>query len=186
MPEWEFTLIIDGDVLRDETADWLFEAGCDDATFGSVDNVSYGEFTREADSFAEAVLSAIAAVDSTPDLTVLRLEPDELVTMSDIAERSDRTRESVRLLVAGERGEGDFPPPYTHSLTRNRLWRWTDVVRWFGADKPDVILRADVIAAVNAALELRRRSHALEGRAADQLYDLASGRRLEPFSPVGT
>lgn len=178
MAEWEFTLVIDGDVTRDETADWLFEAGCDDATFGQVDSVGYGTFNREAPSFADAVLSAIAAVDSAPDLTVLRVEPDELVTMADIAERTGRTRESVRLLVAGDRGEGDFPAPYTHSLTRNRLWRWSDVVRWFGVDKPEQFEQADVTAAINAALELRHKSDALHGHAAEQLYAIAHGKAL--------
>jgi predicted transcriptional regulator len=86
---------------------------------------------------------------------VLRIEPDDLVTMSDIAERLGRTRESVRLLVAGERGPGDFPPPLSHLRTRNRLWRWSEVAAWAGVTDGIAQAHAQTIAALNAALELR-------------------------------
>jgi len=65
MTMYRFTLTIDGaDVLSDESQDALFEAGCDDATFGASDGVQTGEFDREAADFAEAVASAIKAVET--------------------------------------------------------------------------------------------------------------------------
>lgn len=151
--EYNFTLIVEGDV--ESKMDELFEAGCDDATFGSVGGVHYGEFDREATSFAEAISSAIADVESVGGLRVRRVEPDDLVTAAEIAERLGRSRESVRLLIAGERGAGDFPSPVSHARQRNRLWRWSEVSRWTGEADEAEIDRALRVAATNAALELR-------------------------------
>lgn len=133
MPSFNFTLIVEGaDLQTDEAQDALFKAGCDDATFGVVDGVQFAEFNREAGSYVQALMSAIAVIQRTiKGAHVVRVEPDELVTMSEIAERLNRSRESIRLLVNGDRGSGDFPAPVSHVRKRNRLWRWPDVLRWF-------------------------------------------------------
>lgn len=70
MPEYEFTLVLHGD-LDEATADALFKVGCDDATVGEVDGVGYADFVREAPSFDEALRSAIEQVESVPGLTVV-------------------------------------------------------------------------------------------------------------------
>jgi hypothetical protein len=158
MSEHSFTLIIDGDV--DQYLDALYEAGCNDATFGTVDNVHYADFDRQAPMLVEAVAEAIDAIESAGDLRVVRIEPDDLVTASEITERMGRTRESVRLLIAGKRGAGDFPPPVSHLRSRHRLWCWSDVATWAGVD-PIMATQARIIAALNAALELRSKSAAL-------------------------
>ena len=64
MTDYEFTLMIDGDLTDEKVAATLFEVGCDDATFGVSDGVGYGEFIRDASTFAEAVMSAIHQVES--------------------------------------------------------------------------------------------------------------------------
>lgn len=153
MPEHSFTFILSGD--PEDHMDELFEAGCDDATFGTVDGVPYAEFDREASSLAEAIRSSLAAVESVAGLRVLRIEPDDLVTASEIAERLGRTRESVRLLIAGARGGGGFPAPVSHVRTRNRLWRWSEVATWAGVADASAREEAWIVAALNAALELR-------------------------------
>lgn len=158
MREYSFTLIIEGDV--NGSLDALFEAGCDDATFGSVDGVHYADFDRSAETFAAAVAAAISAVESVSGLRVIRVEPDDLVTASEIADRLGRSRESVRLLIAGERGPGGFPAPVSHLRSRHRLWRWADVAAWAGLDAPTV-QRARLVAAVNAAIELRSKASEL-------------------------
>lgn len=108
MQEREFTLVFHGE-LDAAALDALFEVGCDDATVGDVDGVGYADFIREAESFDDAIRSAISQVESVPGLTVTRVEPDDLVTLSEIAQRLGRSRESVRLLAAGERGLGGLP-----------------------------------------------------------------------------
>jgi predicted DNA-binding transcriptional regulator AlpA len=155
MHEYEFTLVVQG-ALDDAAVDALFEAGCDDATLGEVDGVAYADFIRQAPSLGEALRSALEQVESVPGVRVVRVEPDDLVTMSEIAQRLGRSRESVRLLVAGERGPGGFPSPVSHLKARTRLWRWSEVAAWARRhDQPIDLDGATAIAALNAALTLR-------------------------------
>lgn len=117
------------------------------------------EFDREAECFPEAVESAIRQVEAAVrDLRVVRVEPDDLVNASAIAARVGRTRGSVRLLIGHERGPGHFPPPVCWLNPRTRLWRWSDVARWFAQDLGEETPQteeASFIAALNAAIELR-------------------------------
>jgi hypothetical protein len=165
----EFTLVLDGpQVLQPVHLGAWFEAGCDDATFGEVDGVGYADFARRGPSAPDAILSAIAQIESAvPSIRVIRVEPDDLVSASDIAARLGRSRESVRLLVAGERGPGGFPPPLSHLKARGRLWRWAEVAGW--AQEALGIEIADggqqiFVAALNDALDLRRLSPELRAR----------------------
>jgi len=153
-----FTLVISGVAeLSRAVLNRLFEAGCDDATFGGRDGYVYGDFDREAPTFADAVSSAIEQVEST-GLRVIRVEPEELVSASEIAARTQRSREGVRLLIAGKRGPGGFPPPLGWLDAKTRVWRWSDVSRWFVTEfKAQLGEPGDAafIAALNSALEVR-------------------------------
>lgn len=162
MREWDFTLIVDGDVMDEVVLDKLAEHGADDATFGVADGVAYADFTRTAASLPAAILSAIHDIEGVPGISVLRVEPDDLVTLAEIAERLDRSRESVRLLAAGQRGKGTFPPPVSHLRARSKLWRWSDVARWAGVLSAEAERNARYVALLNAALELRRLRPAVE------------------------
>jgi hypothetical protein len=65
MTVFSLTLTIEGaDILSPDAVDALYEAGCDDATFGSSGGVQTGEFDRQATDFATAVGSAIDAVET--------------------------------------------------------------------------------------------------------------------------
>jgi hypothetical protein len=169
-----FTLFLSGpDVLDDEQFDALYEAGCDDALFGARDGAQYGAFDREADSFSEALASAIEDVTSAvPGLQVVRIEPDELVTMAAIAKRSGLSREYIRLLSTNERGPGGFPAPVTYADHKTRLWHWPDVAHWLAEHeraKVEVDAHAaDLVAAMNAAFDLREHARHLHDK-----HDLA-------------
>lgn len=171
MSTHEFTLIVEGPDLQDELlVDVLFEAGLDDATIGRLGSIQYLDFDREAESLADAVFSATNQLESTvPNARVVHLEPDDLVTMSEIAERVGRTRESIRLLISGARGPGGFPAPATHFRSRQRMWRWQEVAIWF-ADKlaePQVVGdpgRGQFITAFNAGLRWREVDKDLQHR----------------------
>jgi hypothetical protein len=155
---YEFTLLVAGpDLQTDEALNALAEIGCDDATVGSSGGVQHMDFDREASSYLAAVLSAINDVErAVPGARVVRVLPDEYVSLAEIAERTHRTRESVRLLSIGERGPGRFPPPAAREAGRNKLWRWTEVAAWFaGALEDDVPLGPPAHAAANAILDLR-------------------------------
>lgn len=178
MDEYQFTLVIEGDLEVEAVVDALFEAGCDDATLGSVDGVGYADFVRAGNSFGEAVRSAIRQVESVPGLKVTRVEPDDLVTMSEIAERLGRTRESVRLLISGARGPGGFPPPVSHLKSRSRFWRWSDVAAWASrsGSGPMDSRQALLVAAINAALILREKAPKLAS-SEQKLVRVLSGSR---------
>ena len=155
MAEHHFTLTIRG-ALTDARLDALVEAGCDDATFSTKGDLTFAEFDREAPSLLAAVLSAIAAVESLEGAEVLHVDPDELVWASEIAERTGRSRQSIDMLVRGERGPGDFPAPASHA-TRNPLWRWSEIEAWFAAyeGRPADGERSAVLGALNGALQAR-------------------------------
>lgn len=101
--------------------------------------------------------------------------------MSEIAERLGRSRESIRLLIAGERGPGDFPPPVSHVRTRTRLRRWPDVLRWFATRYQDESGRAlvdvpedpRIIAMVNGYLAYRRYMDSLTEEERERLEEAA-------------
>jgi hypothetical protein len=162
MTAHEFTLIVEGPDLQGEShIEALFEAGFDDATIGRVGSIQYIDFDREAETFADAVFSATEGIEAVvPGVRVVHLEPDDLVTMSEIAERTDRTRESVRLLIGGDRGPGAFPAPATHFRRRQRMWRWQEVAVWFAEKLGEALLvgdpgKAQFISAFNAGLQWR-------------------------------
>jgi hypothetical protein len=120
------------------------------------------EFDRRASSLSRALAAALDELLKTlPEAIVLRVEEDDLATMADIAKRAARTPESVRLLVAGKRGPGGFPPAAGRLDARTRVWRWVDVAQWFedalGEPLPGTSESA-FLRAFNDALEIRRLS----------------------------
>src|SRR3954452_20891904 len=94
------------------------------------DGTFLAEFDREARAFAEAVTSALGALRSAlPTVQLLRVAPEDIVSLSAIAARTGRSDESVRLLIAGKRGPQGFPPAAGRINEKTQVWRWADVVR---------------------------------------------------------
>ena len=60
-------------------------------------------------------------------IKIKRIDLD-LVSLSQIAERLDVSREAVRLWAAGQRRKS-FPEPFT-SAGQSLLWAWSDVFNW--------------------------------------------------------
>lgn len=179
-----FTLVIEGlDVSSDAHIDALHRAGCDDATFGTRDGASYAIFDREAASFSDALRSAIADVlRALPRARVVRVEPDDLVTMATVAARCGRSRESIRLLANEDRGPGGFPPPVAYVDERTRLWHWPDVARWLNEHRKARIEidaeAADLVAALNAAFDLRDHADRLPSGDRALVGEILEGGRL--------
>ena len=175
MPIHHFTLIVEGpDLQSDLLIDEVFEAGCDDATVGSTDGIQYVDFDREAPSLGEAIIAAVRDIERVEGVHVTRIADAALVSMADIAKRTGRTRESVRLLVTGARGPGGFPAPVTDPRSRYRLWSWPDVGQWF-RERLGEAASADghLVAAINASLELRRHRGELSSTGRERLRALA-------------
>ena len=176
MQNWSFTLIIEGgDLQSDETFNALFEAGCDDALVARTNGVQFMDFDRDAETLADAVLSAVSAVESVAGLEVVRLVDSDLVSMSEIAERTGRTRESVRLLVSGARGRGGFPAPANDPRRPHRVWRWSEVDRWmrdtFGYE-PQQGTDEDLLAALAAGLAARHYFRRLDPQQRERVRSL--------------
>ena len=71
--------------------------------------------------------------------------------------------ESVRLLIAGQRGPGGIPSPVADPRDRYRLWRSSEVQQWFAEHygEESVCADAHTVAAINAELELRGSAEAM-------------------------
>jgi hypothetical protein len=154
----EFTLILSGPTeVTESLADTLFEAGCDDATVGSRGGVVHMHFDREADTFQEAVVSAIRDVWSA-GIEVARIDLGDVVTAGEIARRINRSRECVRLYASGARGPAGFPEPTGRANARSPLYRWAEVAAWLAkhglSDESATDFRE--VELINATLSVRR------------------------------
>jgi hypothetical protein len=96
---------------------------------------------------------------------VERIEPDWLVSLSDIAERANLTRAAITNYAKGDRGKA-FPLPVARITTESPLWDWTEVARWLLGRRqvPEKIVSdAEIIRRMNDNLE---REHGRERRRA--------------------
>jgi predicted DNA-binding transcriptional regulator AlpA len=112
-----------------------------------------------AESAAFALADTIT--ETFPEAVVVRVDQD-LVSIPDIAERTERSRESIRLLVEGKRGPGGFPSPVGIVGDGIRVWPWASVLDWFSRALGEELAEAqavlpDVAAVVDACLATRRR-----------------------------
>jgi predicted DNA-binding transcriptional regulator AlpA len=87
--------------------------------------------------------------------TVERVEPDPLVSLSDMAARSGMSRAAMTNYYKGHRQEG-FPAPKARVTTQSPLWDWADVAEWLfrhGHISKEEALEAGVVSAANEILE---------------------------------
>lgn len=161
--EYDFALIVDGvEALTTEVENALFEAGCDDATLSIQYGRLYMEFSREAESFEQAIFSAIQDVRKADlNAQVLRVDDCNLVTAAEIARRIGRSRQLVHQYMNGDRGPGNFPPPECHMIESSPLWAWCEVSFWLAENdiiRPETNWDAEVVAAINNWLEHNRQN----------------------------
>lgn len=177
---YAFTIVTDDRGSSEEIAERLYP-NCADATFGESDLIVSISFHREAHSFLEAATSAIADL-AAGGCSAICIQSTDIVDLPGIARKTKRTRESVRLLIAGRRGPGSFPAPaYPDHRAIMRLWHWSDVERWFAVyEKRAPVLddHADVVAAINAALAFVR----LRSRVPAKLRSAIDGLAISPNS----
>jgi len=131
MTTYDFTFVVDADPYADGFGDRLIESGCDGATFILMRGSAAISFDREADTYKDAVFSALKQIKSTGS-EVLRFEPDFLVNASDIATRSGLTRSSIGHFINGHRRDG-FPAPHSRLSSNSPLWDWVSVSEWLVA-----------------------------------------------------
>lgn len=130
METYTVSLVVENVELTDDLLDTLFTE-LDDAVPSSVNGLVDITAAVEAPDEKSAALHLIDRVRAAlPASEPLRLDQD-LVSISDIAERTGRSRESVRMLVDGKRGPGRFPNPIGTVGDAIRVWPWAVVLNWF-------------------------------------------------------
>ncbi|TDD94505.1 hypothetical protein [Actinomadura rubrisoli] len=160
MPSYDFALILSRP-LYEEELDPLF-----DRTYGAVtvsiisepqhvERPGNASCTWPGPTLAAAIMEVVEHVEtSAPGLHVLQVEADPLLTIRDIAERTGRSFDSVRLAITGVRGAGGFPASEISSAG-HRLWRWSKVAAWYGLEDPQLIEAKPTVQAINGWLALR-------------------------------
>ncbi|HEV2347121.1 MAG TPA: hypothetical protein VGS97_23685 [Actinocrinis sp.] len=126
MTSWNFRIRLNR-VPDDSEIDALFEAGLSDAAVeGNILDID-----RDADTLADAVVSAVSNVSEVKHLHAIGLEVGDEVTLADAAQRlgGGRTAESLRLLAEGKRGPGGFPRPIVDT-GRIRVYSWAQIAEY--------------------------------------------------------
>lgn len=110
------------------------------AIVSSFDGIVYAVLSRGADSSASGILAV--AFDLAHDVEKLGAIvddiDDELVDLTEIAERVERSRETVRLWALGKRGRGDFPLPSGALPGSVKIWEWEAVNTWLLLHHPSL------------------------------------------------
>jgi hypothetical protein len=154
MKMYEFSIIASG--LDPEAEDFetrFFEAGCDDATISFQKGHIIADFAREAESLEDAISSAVKDV-LTAGAKVDRVEPDPLVSLSDMAARTGLTRAALSHYSGGKRGS-HFPAPVVRVTSESPLWDWATVARWMYENEKlgkEAALDAEIVRQANVAI----------------------------------
>jgi predicted DNA-binding transcriptional regulator AlpA len=157
MKTYEFSIIASGlDPQAEDFESRFYKAGCDDATISFQKGHIIIDFAREAESIALALGSAVRAVRAA-GARVDRIEPDPLVSLSEIATRTGMSRAAMTLYSKGQRCEG-FPAPIAKVTTDSPLWDWAEVARWLFQHQKlprEAALEAELVRQANEAIEHR-------------------------------
>ncbi|EIA1625486.1 hypothetical protein V8046_004781 [Vibrio parahaemolyticus] len=130
-----------------------------DCTVSSKGNVLVVDFDREANSYEEAVVSAIKPVNSVDGLTVKSVDAGQYVGLSDTAELSQLTRSALSKFSKGERGDGIFPTPYLRVQGKVPLYDWSEIAQWLesrGLVEKGIADNAKITAQLNMELKLEK------------------------------
>ena len=159
---FNFTLVLRGmNKITSDLEDSLYESGCDDAMVHSGNGSIYLTFDRLDTSLEKAVSSAIKDVEKNQKLEVAVVEPADFVTVAEIARRAGYSREYIRKLIKGERGNGYFPVPLAGSSSTTLIYSWVEVSSWLSEShilkNNDILKMAKIIKQFNDQLNNRRK-----------------------------
>ncbi len=157
MKTFEFSIIASGlDPEAEDFADRFFNAGCDDATISFQKGHIILDFAREADCIDEAISSAVECVERA-GVTVDRVEPDPLVSLSDIATRTGLSRAAITNYSKGERAE-NFPSPVARVTSKTSLYDCASVATWHFQHKQlsrEEAIKAEIVKVANEVIKAR-------------------------------
>lgn len=131
MPKFSFSLAFTGVDLFDDDIEEALMVSMPYGLWALVDGEVRVNVAVEAASPAAAARAVVTAVrEIVPTASATHIIED-LVSVSDIADRVPFKRQYVLMLAKGERGPGDFPPPRGYISRRQRVWDWAAVKGWF-------------------------------------------------------
>ena len=154
MATFEFSIVASGlDPAAENFESRFYDAGCDDALVSFQKGHIIVDFSREAATLADALASAVACVRRA-GAEVERVEPDPLVSLSDIASRTGMSRAAMTNYAKGLRGR-DFPPPSVKVTSDSPLWDWATVAWWLvdqrRLERP-IAVEAEIVKDANKAI----------------------------------
>jgi hypothetical protein len=128
MPTFAFSVTVSGLTNEPEQLTRLFTEA-----FTIVPSEIDGVFSMSVFISASSSEDAVHRFDChmqevTPEISIVRLDED-LVSTTEIAERVDASRETVRLWATGRRRQG-FPAHRIVLTGGVKLWAWADVYEW--------------------------------------------------------
>ncbi len=156
-----FTLVLAGVDVSDAAVVERLAEHCPAGILAERDGVVTMVVVRDAPDTVSAIEATVSEIESGGrDVRVIGIDFD-LVSASDVAERTGRSRQSVLQLVTGRRGQGGFPPPLGWVGDGIRVWDWGSVSEWFrttgaGGD-PEVSPTRSELVELNAWLDARAR-----------------------------
>ena len=175
MNQYDFTLsfaLPQKDVDPEVFVEQLYGDGCDDALIGIGQHGRIAlDFTREASSAGEAVLSALSDVQRViPGARLVEASPD-LVGLTDIANLLGFSRQYMRKLVLKNGPECPLP---VHE-GKPAIWRLATVLAWFNEQQIRKIDEALLgISRINMQCNLFKESAELDHDLSDRLKSLVA------------
>jgi transcriptional regulator with XRE-family HTH domain len=157
MKKYEFSIIASGlDPQAEDFESRFYDAGCDDATIAFQKRHVIVDFAREAGSIIAAICSAVDCVEKA-GARIDRIEPDPLVSLSDIAARSGLTRAAITQYAKGQRSE-NFPAPVARVTSDTSLYDWPAVAAWLFRNEKlsrEEAVAAEALKVANEAIKNR-------------------------------
>jgi hypothetical protein len=175
MNQYDFTLsfaLPQKDVDPEVFVEQLYGDGCDDALIGIGQHGRIAlDFTREASSAGEAVLSALSDVQRViPGARLIEASPD-FVGLTDIANLLGFTRQNMRKLLV--KSGPNFPLPVHAGKTA--IWHLSTVLDWLTGEKGRNLDRSLIeISRVNMQCNLFKEAAELDHDISDRLKSLVA------------
>ena len=173
--EYDFVLkfkLAEDSADANDLVERLGEAGCDDAVvgIGQPGRIALN-FTREADSAQQAIISALEDVKrAVPDAELIEASPD-LAGLTDIAELVGVTRQNMRKLMLTH--AKTFPAPIHEGSAA--LWHLAPVLEWLGTRAGYAIEQhLPEVSRIAMQINVAKESHRLEAPVADRIRALVA------------
>src|SRR5690348_14083230 len=140
----------DADLDSRELVEQLAKAGCDDAVIGTGQPGRIAlDFTREARSVKDAIVSALRDVKKAiPDAELIEVTPD-FVGLTDVAELVGVSRQNMRKLMLAH--PTTFPAP-VHEGSAS-VWHLAHVLQWL-ADRGDYAIKKPLLDVATVAMQI--------------------------------